>query len=334
MMPPLSQERFRQLAGWFEIAVRLPIGETREAYLTEISAGDVTLRDVLERLLESDSAVQRSASNVFPRLPRFGVYQARELLGAGGMGAVYLATREDGELRHRAAVKVASGVLWSPVLDERFRRERQILAELQHPYIARFLDGGITGHGAPYLVMEYVEGQRIDAWCDLQRLSIRARLDLFLKVCGAVSYAHQKLIVHRDLKPSNILVTRDGEPHLLDFGVARTLDSAADGRDGPATLTPDLFATPLYASPEVLRGENPSVGCDVYSLGVLLYEMLSGRRPFSRANLPPAKIIEQVLASHPAPPARRCRMTARSRKHVVWMRCKPYGVNCAEIWMR
>ena len=297
-MTALSQERFQQLAAWFEAAVKIPPGAMREAYLTEISAGDRTLREDLERLLESDSALQRSPSSVFPRLPRFGAYQARELLGAGGMGAVYLATREDGEVRQRVAVKVTSGVLWSPALDERFRRERQILAELQHPYIARFLDGGITGDGAPYLVMEYVDGQRIDAWCDQRKLSIRGRLGLFLKVCGAVSYAHQKLIVHRDLKPSNILVTAEGEPRLLDFGIARTLEPDANGQ---ATLTPGLFATPLYASPEVLRGENPGVGCDVYSLGVLLYELLSGKRPFSGVNLPPAKIIEQVLESHPAP---------------------------------
>ena len=230
------------------------------------------------------------------------------------MGAVYLATREDGELRHRAAVKVTAGVLWSPALDERFRRERQILAELQHPYIARFLDGGITGDGAPYLVMEYVEGERIDRWCDHRKLSIRGRLELFLEVCGAVSYAHQKLIVHRDLKPGNILVSADGMPHLLDFGVARTLAPSADHADAPTTLTPGLFATPLYASPEVLRGENPGVGCDVYSLGVLLYEMLSGRRPFSGGNLPPAKIVEQVLESDARRSAGACRTTSRSRR--------------------
>ena len=281
-MPALSQERFRQLAAWFEGAVRLPAGGEREAYIDEISGEDRILRDDLERLLESDSEVQRGASSFRPRLPRFGAYQSRELLGAGGMGAVYLATRVDGELRHRVAVKVVLGVLWSPALDERFRRERQILAELDHPHIARFLDGGSTGDGAPYLVMEYVEGERIDAWCDRQKLSIRGRLDLFLKVCGAVSYAHQQLIVHRDLKPSNILVTKDGEPHLLDFGVARTLGPAAGG-DGQATLTSGVFATPMYASPEVLRGEMPAVGCDVYSLGVLLYELLSGRRPFGCA---------------------------------------------------
>ena len=305
-MPALSKERFQQLAAWFGEALRIPAGAARDDYVTQVSGGDVTIREDLLRLLESDSDVQRSASSggpslLPPRLPRFGAYQSRELLGAGGMGAVYLATREDGELRHRVAVKVAAGVLWSPAFDERFRRERQILAELQHPYIARFLDGGLTADGAPYLVMEYVEGERIDAWCDRRRLSIRARLELFLKVSEAVSYAHQKLIVHRDLKPGNILVTEGGEPRLLDFGIARTLEPSGNGGDAQATLSPGLFATPLYASPEVLLGQNPGVGCDVYSLGVMLYELLSGRRPFSGANLQPAQIIERVLASD-APP--------------------------------
>jgi eukaryotic-like serine/threonine-protein kinase len=297
-MPPLSQERYQQLNIWFEAALRIPPGPAREQYVSQLPAGDVTLIEELKHLLESDTDVQSRASSAPARLPRFGSYQASGLLGSGGMGAVYRATREDGELRYEVAVKVVAGVMWSPVLDERFRRERQILAGLQHPYIARFLDGGITGEGAPYLVMEYVEGERIDQWCDGRRLSIRARLELFLKVSEAVSYAHQKLIVHRDLKPSNILVTGNGEPRLLDFGVARTLQPAGAGE---ATLTPGLFATPLYASPEVLRGENPGVGCDVYSLGVLLYEMLSGRRPFNSAGLTPATLIEKVISMDPPP---------------------------------
>ena len=310
-MPSPSQQRFQQLARWFEEALRLPPGPAREVYVAQVSDGDRTLQEELTSLLASDKSVQRGASSAqsrWPpeRLPAFGSYQGRELLGAGGMGAVYRATREDGELRHEVAVKVVAGVLWSPVLGERFRRERQILAELQHPYIARFLDGGLTSDGAPYLVMEYVEGERIDAWCDHRRLTIRGRLELFLKVCGAVSYAHQKLIVHRDLKPSNILVTGSGEPRLLDFGVARTLDPPATGStqaaaNGHTTVTSGLFATPSYASPEVLRGEMAGVACDVYSLGVLLYELLSGARPFGGANLTPSKIIEQVLNFEPPP---------------------------------
>ncbi len=310
-MPAPSRERFEQLAGWFEEALRFPPGAARAAYLAQISGGERTLLEELTSLLASDFDVQRSASSAprrWPpeRLPRFGSYQARDLLGAGGMGVVYRATREDGELRHQVAVKVVAGVLWSPVLGERFRRERQILAELQHPYIARFLDGGLTSDGAPYLVMEYVQGERIDAWCDHQRLSIRCRLELFIKVCSAVSYAHQKLIVHRDLKPSNILVTGNGEPRLLDFGVARTLEPPATGdpqatANGHTTMTSGLFATPSYASPEVLRGEMAGVACDVYSLGVLLYELIGGARPFGGANLPPSEIIRQVLTSE-APP--------------------------------
>lgn len=268
----------------------MPPGPARDAYLLEVSGGNKTLLDDLTGLLASDVEVQGRAVNRQVPLPRFGSYQARELLGAGGMGVVYRATREDGELRHEVAVKVVAGVLWSPALSERFRRERQILAELQHPHIARFLDSGLTSDGAPYLVMEYVEGERIDTWCDRQRLSIRQRLQLFLQVCGAVSYAHQKLVVHRDLKPSNILVTADGEPHLLDFGVARTLDSPS-GDGTPATLTSGLFATPAYASPEVLRGETAGVACDVYSLGVLLYELLSGARPSGGPDLPASATV-------------------------------------------
>src|SRR5262249_9425337 len=155
-------------------------------------------------------------------LPRFGAYQARETIGRGGMGTVYRATREDGEVTLEAAVKSISSPLWSSILDERFRRERQILAQLRHRDIAAFLDGGVGDDGLPFLAMELVEGERIDRYCDGRKLSIRGRLEVFLEVCSAVDFAHRQLIVHRDIKPSNILVTASGEPKLLDFGLART----------------------------------------------------------------------------------------------------------------
>jgi non-specific serine/threonine protein kinase/serine/threonine-protein kinase len=282
---------FQRLTELFEQALELD-GTEREAYITAACDGDVPLETKLRRLLRSDAEVRgRSA----PRLPRFGVFQARELVGTGGMGAVYRATREDGDVRQQVAVKVVGSVLWSAVMDDRFRRERQILAELIHPNIARFLDSGVTENGTPYLVMELVEGERIDSWCEREHLGIAARLKLFLKVCAAVSFAHQKLIVHRDLKPGNILIAKDGEPKLLDFGVARTLDPG--GIDGSPAQTASLFFTPLYASPELLRGEVTGVGCDVYSLAVLLYELRTGTRPFGGSTATPARIIEQVLSA-------------------------------------
>jgi tetratricopeptide (TPR) repeat protein len=294
-MAPSTQQRFLQLATLFEQVVGVPPGPEREAFLIHVCGGDASLREELLRLLQSDDHVQTRTPSAAPRPARFGAYQAREPIGHGGMGAVYRATREDGDVRQQVAIKVMVASMWSPLLDARFRRERQILAELQHPNIARFLDSGISEDGSPYLAMEYVEGDRIDVWCDRNRVSIRGRLEVFLKVCAAVSFAHQKLIVHRDLKPANILVSRDGEPKLLDFGIAHALEPAVG--DGSRTMNSGLFFTPLYASPELLRGQVTGVGCDVYSLGVLLYELLSGKRPFGGANTTPAEIIESVLST-------------------------------------
>lgn len=292
--PP--KERFRQLAVLFEEAVSLPAGPEREAWLDAKGIADSGLREEVARLLASDATVHERPSSAPSRLPRFGIYQARELIGAGGMGAVYLATREDGEIRQRVAIKAIASSYYSPLLDDRLRSERQILAELYHPNIAAFLGGGRTEDGFSYLVMEYIEGERIDRWCDGRRLSIHQRLGLFLKVCVAVSFAHQRLIVHRDLKPANVLVTPEGEPKLLDFGIARTL------ADGDSTQpTSNLFLTPLYASPEVLRNQPVSVAADVYSLGVLLYQLLTGVCPFGRNGATPAEIVQSVLSSDPPP---------------------------------
>src|SRR5579872_1107563 len=229
-MSAFSHRSFQQIEKLFEQALGRPDGPERQAWLKQACAGDLALEIEVRRLLDSDTEVRdRAAMSPPERLPRFGVFQARELIGTGGMGAVYRATREDGEVRQEVAVKVVGSVLWPAEMEQRFRRERQILAALDHPDIARFLDSGVTEDGVPYLVMELVQGRPIDSWCDEARLPLKKRLELFLKICDAVGFAHRKLVVHRDLKPGNILVSNDGQPKLLDFGIARTLNPQPDG---------------------------------------------------------------------------------------------------------
>jgi serine/threonine-protein kinase len=203
---------------------------------------------------------------------RLGAWRLVRKLAQGGMGAVYLAERADGHFEQRAAIKLIRGVPSADMLAH-FTRERQILATLQHPYIARLLDGGATPGGQPYLVMEYVEGEPIDAWCHDHALSLDERLKLFEDVCGAVQFAHQRLIVHCDLKPSNVLVRADGTPVLLDFGIARAIDR----QRGPDSVEAGYY-TPGYASPEQLRGEAVTTASDVYALGLILFELVAGRK--------------------------------------------------------
>jgi non-specific serine/threonine protein kinase/serine/threonine-protein kinase len=301
-MSPTSREYFVRLDRLFQQAVDLPAGEEREAFLRSSTGGDADLLRDVSQLLDRDRIVQEAAAPEARPLPQFGHYQARELIGRGGMGTVYRATREDGEVTLEVAVKSISSPIWSSLLDERFRRERQILAQLRHPNIAAFLDGGLDESGLPYLVMELVEGEPIDRYCEKRRLSIRERLRLFLAVAAAVDFAHRQFVVHRDLKPSNILVTDKGEPKLLDFGLARTVEAAAanTGREpGQVPDQPTLFFTPLYASPEVLRGRPAAVTDDVYSLGILLYRLLVDRRPFAAPGSTPAEIVDSVLHSEP-----------------------------------
>lgn len=289
-----SQEYFARLDRLFQEAVELPAGEAREAFLNTSKSTDPELVGDVCRLLERDKIVQQAAQATAQVLPRFGPYHAREVIGRGGMGTVYRATREDGEVTMEVAVKSISSPIWSSVLGERFRRERQILAQLRHPHIAAFLDGGLGEDGLPFLVMELVDGRQIDAYCDEERLGLRRRLEIFLEVCAAVEFAHRQLIVHRDIKPSNLLVTSAGEPKLLDFGLARSMDLTAAKQDNPT-----LFFTPLYSSPEVLRGKPAAVTDDVYSLGILLYRLLIGARPFDSAGTTPAEIVDSVLHSEP-----------------------------------
>jgi serine/threonine-protein kinase len=279
----------QRVAELFDQAVDLPAGE-RAAWIASASAGDTDLHAELERLLHADAqaacfmekppatiagAWGKSATAPTSTLPRqFGPYRVLRQIGVGGMGDVWLAERSDGEFEHRVAIKQLAYP--TPGLLQRFRQERQILARLEHANIAHLIDGGVDAAGAPYLVMEYVEGVPITAYVRENALDLRARLDLFLCVCEGVQYAHQNLVVHRDLKPSNIFVTSDGVPKLLDFGIAKVLattDEAAPTQTVARLLTPD------YAAPEQFSGGAITTATDVYALGVVLYELLADARP-------------------------------------------------------
>ena len=238
-----------------------------------------------------------SASIEEDTLGQIGPYQLEREIGEGGMGTVYLGSRADQQYDKKVAIKLIRAGPGARALIDRFYRERQILAGMEHPNIARMLDGGLNEFGHPYIVMDYVEGQRLDRHCDDNRLSIRERMELFRKVCAAVTYAHQHLVIHRDLKPSNILVTTEGEPKLLDFGIATVMRTQATGAD--LTVTAGLFLTPLYASPELVRGGRVSVSSDVYSLGVILYELLCGRSPYHPFTLSPAQLIHAITTADP-----------------------------------
>ena len=233
-----------------------------------------------------------------------GRYRIERRLASGGMGTVYLAARADDQFTQRVAVKIVKRGLDTEEILGRFRRERQTLAQLAHPNIARLFDGGATGDGQPYLVMEYVEGEPIDEYCDRRRLDVNGRLRLFLTVCDAVRHAHQHLVVHRDLKPDNILVTEDGAPKLLDFGISTVLESRSASR---VTVSRDRRLTPEYASPEHIAGAPETTASDVYSLGAILYELLCGRLPHRFATRTPEEIQRVVAAGDPRLPSEACR---------------------------
>lgn len=234
---------------------------------------------------------------------RIGHYQLIEPVGQGGMGAVFRAARADDQYQKQVAIKLVRSGLGSRFAVARFKSERQILAKLDHPNIARLLDGGATDDGWPYFVMELVDGQPIDQYCDSHKLTIRDRLLLFRIVCSAVQHAHQNLVVHRDLKPANILVTSEGVPKLLDFGIAKILDAKSFPQGAEPTGNFLRMLTPQYASPEQLRGESISTASDVYSLAVVLYALLSGRPPYALEGLTTEGIARVVCEKEPERPS-------------------------------
>jgi serine/threonine protein kinase len=232
-----------------------------------------------------------------------GDYKLVRRVGQGGMAAVFLAVRADDEYRKQVAIKLVPPGLDSGELLRRFRNERQTLAGLDHPNIVKLLDGGSTSEGLPFLVMDYVEGSPIDEYCDQHKLSVDDRLHLFGKVCDAVQYAHQKLVVHRDLKPSNIMVVADGTPKLLDFGIAKVLNPESSGQRLLVTQTGTRCMTPAYASPEQMRGRSVTPATDIYSLGVVLYELLTGHRPYRLTQHTPAEMERAICEQEPETPS-------------------------------
>jgi serine/threonine protein kinase len=321
----LTPERFREIRKLFEAALERPPAE-REAFVTAESGDDLELRtEVLEMLraeAEAGGPIDDQARAALPPpflmggFPsggspmesqdlegrRIGPYLLQRRIGSGGMGTVYLATRDDEAFKKQVAVKIVQPRIGGPDLLRHFQQERQILAALDHPNIARLLDGGTTSDGIPYVVMEYVEGRPIDEYCNDRKLNVTERLKLFREVCAAVHYAHQNLIVHRDLKPSNILVTENGTVKLLDFGIAKLLHT--DGRETPTlTWTGARLMTPEYASPEQVKGEAITTATDVYSLGVVLYELLTGHRPYRLKSRLLHEVVRIICEEEPTRPS-------------------------------
>jgi non-specific serine/threonine protein kinase/serine/threonine-protein kinase len=306
----MSDERWGRLKRVFQDALDQPEA-ARGAFLDRECAGDAELRREVDTLIASHAdaggflsrpAVDRAAPASALEGRRIGAYRILGEIGRGGMGTVYRAVRDDDAFQKTVALKVVRGPSGWGDVEQRLERERQILARLQHPHIAAVFDGGTTEDGRPYLVMELVEGRPITEHCAAHALATRARLEMVRAVCDAVQYAHRNLVVHRDLKPGNILVGEDGRPKLLDFGIAKLLAGGVDPDLAPtATMLPMM--TPEYASPEQVRGETVTTSSDIYSLGVVLYELLTGRRPYAVPTDSLEGIARAVCESEPSPPS-------------------------------
>jgi non-specific serine/threonine protein kinase/serine/threonine-protein kinase len=314
----MTPHRWQQVKEVLSHALELETGP-RRVFLDSACAHDTDLRAEVDLLLaqqvdRSHDIIEKCATDAAARLrfhsheegTRIGPYRILREIGHGGMGAVYLAERDDDHFRQQVAIKLIKPGLGGEAIRKRFRNEMQILADLNHPNIARLFDGGETVDGVPYLVMEYVEGRPIDLFCSEQQLTTEDRLKIFSTVCAAVQYAHQHLVIHRDIKPGNILVDEAGVPKLVDFGIAKLLDQ--DRSDATATAMP--FMTPDYASPEQVLGVAVTTATDIYSLGVVLYELLTGRRPYRLKTGVPHEIAKAICDDEPQRPS-----TTRKRLH-------------------
>ena len=321
-MSGIDRVRWQRVSAILDVALELDPDERRR-YLDEISAGDPALRVDLDELLAAQDRAAGCldgpmAERVAPLIAsigqaergfaqddgtrRVGAYRLVRRLGEGGMGLVYLSEREDGQFEQQVAIKLMKQGLHGEEARRRFLQERQILARLQHPSIARLLDGGVTDDGIPFFVMELVDGRPVAEFCDGERLGIDDRLRVFLQICGAVQYAHANLIVHRDLKPSNILVDGGGAVKLLDFGIAKLVgDGDAAGIAAGQTILRAL--TPDYAAPEQVRGEPVSTATDVYALGVVLHELLTGKRPYRLRSHTIGEVERAILDQEPEAPS-------------------------------
>jgi eukaryotic-like serine/threonine-protein kinase len=317
MTMPESTQELENLQRLFELALEQP-PEQRSIFLAQACDGDNQLKALVQELLDCDEEEgglldrplvrpQEQPQNILGQ--KIGAYRIKALLGEGGMGEVYLAERDDGEFYKEVAIKLLRVGPGYKLLAGRFESERQILAQLEHPNIVRLLDGGRTEEGHLYLMMEYVDGLPINQHCEQQALDIPGRLQIFLRVCEAVEHAHRNLVVHRDLKPANILVTDAGQPKLLDFGIARLLAPDIFHRPFDPTITILRAATPRYASPEQISGGAITTASDVYSLGVLLYELLSGRSPYNKPDGLTHEVAKAVLEDEPEKPSRALQRT-------------------------
>ncbi len=309
-MRRLDPERWKVISPYLDEALDLP-SALRRVWLEALRAKDAGMAEMLEDFLAEQSQLQQErfletnahAPQAQPTLAGqpMGAYTLREKIGQGGMGGVWLADRTDGRFHGVAAVKLLNASLMGHEAEARFHREGSILARLRHPHIAHLIDAGVSPTGQPYLVLEHVDGEHLDAYCDRKQLGVDARVKLFIDVLAAVSHAHANLIVHRDLKPSNVLVTKDGTVKLLDFGIAKLVEKEGGETITAITQFGGAVLTPQYAAPEQLTGGAVTTATDVYALGVLLYLLLSGRHPAGDHVQTPAELVRAIVETE-APP--------------------------------